>query len=322
MQKFVIRRGTTMFFILIGVSMLTYGMMFLAPGDPARLVLESRGIQDPSTEQLETFRAEHGLDEPVPVRYTKWAWGVLHGDLGQSYYSAMGSGKGSSASVSALIVERIPTTTELAVAAMFVALLIGFPAGVISALHKGQLPDYVSQIGALLGLSMPNFWFGYLLIMVFAVPFAFFPVAGAGGFDHLVLPAITMGTAHAAINTRLLRASMLEVLNEEYIHTARSKGLPERIVVYKHAVRNSLIPILTIVGLQLGFMLNGAVIVEVVFQRPGLGELLVTALLRRDYPLVQGLVLLVAVIFVVTNFFVDILYRYIDPRISLEGQRV
>lgn len=318
MKKFIIRRFITMLLILVGVSMLTYGLMFLAPGDPARLVLESKGI-DPTDEQIQAFREEHGLNDPLPVRYGRWAWKVLQGDLGESYYSEMGSGKGSPASVSALIVNRIPNTGELALAAMTVALLIAFPTGIISAVYKGQLPDYLSQIAALLGLSMPNFWLGYLLIMAFAIPLEGLPVSGSGGLEHLVLPALTMGTGLAAINTRLLRASMLEVLNEDYVGTARSKGLPEKIVVCKHAVRNALIPILTIVGLQFGFLLNGAVIVEVVFQRLGLGELLITALLRRDYPLVQGLVLLIAVIFVVTNFFVDILYRYIDPRISVEG---
>lgn len=290
--------------------MLTYGMMFLAPGDPAELILQSQLRQEPTEEQIQTFREEHGMNDPLPIRYGRWALGVLHGDLGESYFGDR--------SVSTLIWERIPQTAELAGAAMFIALLVAFPAGIISAVHQNQLPDYLSQIGALLGLSMPNFWLGYLLIMVFSLHFQLFPVAGVGGLDHLILPAVTMGTGMTAINTRLLRSSMLEVLNEEYIATARSKGLPERIVVYKHAVRNALIPILTIVGLQFGALLNGAVIVEVIFQRPGLGNLLIDALGNRNYPVVQGMVLLIAAIFVFTNTAVDILYRYIDPRIEIK----
>lgn len=313
MGEFIVRRFVTMVLVLVGVSILTYGLMFLAPSDPATQILKSQLGKEPTQAQVQEFREEHGLNDPLPVQYGRWAWDVLHGDLGESYTSGT--------SVSTLIVERIPQTTELAVAGMIIALLIAFPAGIISAVHKGQLPDYLSQLAALLGLSMPNFWLGYLLIMLFAVHFSLFPVAGAGGLDHLILPAVTMGTALAAINTRLLRCSMLEVLNEEYIATARSKGLPERIVVYKHAVRNALIPILTIVGLQFGYLLNGAVIVEVVFNRQGLGELLISALNNRNYPVVQGMVLVIAALFVVINFFVDITYRYIDPRIELEGER-
>lgn len=312
MDKFIIRRFVTMVLVLIGVSMLTYGMMYLTPGDPAELILESQLGQEPTTEQIQKFRKERGFNDPLPVRYGRWMWGVLHGDLGKSYTG--------DASVSRMIVDRAPQTVELAVSSMVVALLIAFPAGIISAVHQGQIPDYISQIAALLGLSMPNFWLGYLLIMIFSIRFDLFPVAGAGGVDHLILPAVTMGTGLAAINTRLLRSSMLEVLNEEYIDTARSKGLSERIVLYKHAVRNGLIPILTIVGLQFGYLLNGAVIVEVVFQRPGLGHLLIKALGNRNYPVVQGLVLLIAAIFVVVNTVVDIAYRYIDPRIDLEGK--
>lgn len=312
MEKFIFRRAFTMLFVLLGVTLLTYGMMFLAPGDPAELILEQQMGREPSEEEIQRFRGEHGLNDPFPIQYGRWMWNVLHGDLGDGYYTGT--------SVSSLIVERIPQTTELAMAAMIIALLIAFPAGIISAVHKDQLPDYLSQIAALLGLSMPNFWLGYLLIMIFSLHFQLFPVAGVGGLDHLILPAVTMGTGMAAINTRLLRSSMLEVLNEEYIATAQSKGLPERIVVYKHAVRNALIPIITIVGLQFGALLNGAVIVEVIFQRPGLGNLLINALNTRNYPVVQGLVMLIAVIFVMSNTVVDILYRYIDPRIELEGR--
>lgn len=313
MEEFIIRRFVTMLFVLLGVSLLTFGTLFVAPGDPAELILESRpGIDNPSEEVIQNFREKHGLNDPFPVQYGRWLWGVLHGDFGESYYG--------DTSVSALIMDRIPQTIELGVAAMFVALLIALPAGIISAVHKGQFPDYLSQIAALGGLSMPNFWLAYLLILVLAVRFPVFPLSGSGGLDHLVLPAVTMGTASAAILTRLLRASMLEVLNKEYVQTARSKGLPERIVVYKHALRNALIPIFTMVGLQFGYLVNGAFIAEVIFNRPGIGKLATEALLNRNFPVVMATTLLIAASFVLTNFFVDITYRYIDPRISLEGQ--
>lgn len=312
MLQFLIRRSSTVLLVLVGVSVLTYGLMFFTPGDPARTILRQQsGGRPPSDEAVETFRAEHGLDEPVPVQYVNWVWDVLHGDLRESYYD--------DTPVTSLIMDRLPETAELAVAGLFVSLLISLPAGVISAVHKGQFPDYVSQLAALLGVSMPNFWLGYLLIIVFALNLDLFPTYGVGGIKHLVLPAVTLGTGMAAIITRLVRSSMLEVLDEDYIRTARSKGLRGRIVVYKHALRNALIPVVTIVGLQFGYLLNGAVIVEIVFQRPGLGDLLINAIFARNYPVVQGLVLLIAVIFVMTNFLVDITYRYIDPRISFEG---
>lgn len=312
MYRYVIRRAITMVLTLFGVSVLTYLMMFFTPGDPAELILRQQFGREPSQEAIDQFRDQHGLNDPIPVQYANWIWDALHGDLGQSYFSNEG--------VSELIVERIPETAELALAAMLVALAIAIPAGIISAVHKGQLPDYASQIGSLLGVSMPNFWLGYLLIIVFSLYLGMFPVAGAGGLDHLVLPAVTLGSGVAAIITRLLRSSMLEILDEDYIRTARSKGLRERIIVYKHALRNALIPVVTIAGLQFGYLLNGAVVVEIVFQRPGLGKLVIDNIFARDYPVVQGVTLLIAVMFVAVNFLVDVTYRYIDPRIELEGR--
>lgn len=312
MEKFILRRAATMVVVLLGVSMLTYGFIFLAPGDPAHSILRKQGFDNPSEEMVQQFREKHGLDDPLPVQYGRWLWGVVHLDFGESYFRDTPVGR--------LLVDRLPQTAELAIAGMAVALLISFPAGIISALHKAQLPDYGTQFASLLGISMPNFWLGYLLIIGFSLHLNLFPVSGAGGLSHLVLPAITLGTGMAAILTRLLRASMLEVLDEEYIRTARSKGLPERIVVYKHAARNAMIPVLTVVGLSFGALLNGTLIVEVIFQRPGLGQLFVEALLNRDYPIVQASVLFTAALFVVTNSVVDVLYRYIDPRIELEGR--
>lgn len=312
MLQFLIRRSATVLLVLFGVSVLTFGLMFVTPGDPAETIMRQQmGGQSPSEEAIQEFRQEQGLDDPIPVQYVNWLADVLTGDLRESYFQ--------DTKVSTMILDRAIPTLELAVAGIAVGVAISIPAGIISAVHQGQPPDYLSQFGALLGISMPNFWLGYLLIIVFSIQLDMFPVAGVGGLDHLVLPAITLGTGMAAIITRLMRSSMLEVLDEEYIQTAHSKGLRERIVVYKHALRNALIPVVTIIGLQLGYVLNGAVVVEIVFQRPGLGNLLIQSIFSRDYPVVQGVVLVIGVIFVFTNFAVDIAYRLIDPRISFEG---
>jgi peptide/nickel transport system permease protein len=311
MYRFILRRAVSLVFVLFGVSVTTFGMVVFTPGDPAEIVLRERTAQNPSEEAIREFRAEHGLGDPLHVQYLDWMADVLRGDLGQSYYHET--------PVTTMIIQRFGETAELAVAAILVALVISIPAGVISAVHNGQLPDHASQLGSLLGVSMPNFWLGYLLIVVFSLYLNLFPVSGAGTVQELVLPALTLGSGIAAIITRLLRSSMLDVLEAEYIRTARSKGLRERIVVYKHAFRNALIPVVTIVGLQFGYLLNGAVIVEIVFQRPGLGKLLIEAIFARDYPIVQGLVLVIAVLFVVSNLLVDVAYRYIDPRIRFDG---
>jgi peptide/nickel transport system permease protein len=311
MYRFILRRAVSLVFVLFGVSVTTFGMVVFTPGDPAEIVLRERTAQNPSEEAIREFRAEHGLGDPLHVQYLDWMADVLRGDLGQSYYH--------DTPVTTMIIRRFGETAELAVAAILVALVISIPAGVISAVHNGELPDHASQLGSLLGVSMPNFWLGYLLIVVFSLYLELFPVSGAGTVRELVLPAVTLGSGIAAIITRLLRSSMLDVLDAEYIRTARSKGLRERIVVYKHAFRNALIPVVTIVGLQFGYLLNGAVIVEIVFQRPGLGKLLIEAIFARDYPIVQGLVLVIAVLFVTSNLLVDVAYRYIDPRIRFDG---
>lgn len=310
-QAYLLYRTLTAAVVLFGVSVLTFSLTYLTPGDPAETILRQQSEEPPTQAQVEAFRAEHGFDEPLIFQYTDWLAGVLRGDLGTSY----GSGR----EVTSLLVSHLPETIELGVAAMVVALVIAVPAGVLSAVHQGEWIDFGSQLAALVGVSLPNFWLGYMLIIVFSLHLGLFPVAGSGGLSHLVLPAIALGTGMAAIITRLVRTSMLDVLDSEYVDAARSKGLRERIVVYKHALRNALIPVVTVVGLQLGFVLNGAVVIEIVFQRPGLGDLLVDAVFARDYPIVQGVVLVVAVLFVMTNLLVDLVYRYLDPRINLGG---
>jgi peptide/nickel transport system permease protein len=316
MYRYTLRRAVTSVFVLFGVSVVTYLMMYLTPGDPAELVLRAQTVHDQAA--VEQFREQYRLDEPVWKQYGHWLWDVLHGDFGRSYVT--------NRPVSAMLVDNAPSTAILAVAAMAIALAIAVPAGVVSAVHKGQVPDSVSQLGSLLGVSMPNFWLGYILILVFSIgmpvrSLGVFPVSGAGSLDRLVLPALTLGSGVAAIMTRLLRSAMLEVLEEDYVRTARSKGLAERIVVYKHAFRNALIPVITVAGIQFGYLLNGAVVVEIVFARPGLGKLVIDALFDRDYPVIQAATLVIAAMFVGINFLVDVTYRYIDPRIDLRRGR-
>jgi len=313
-RAYLLYRTATSLVVLCGVSVLTFGLTFLTPGDPARTVLRQQYGQTPSRAVVEAFREKHGLDEPLVVQYVDWLIGVLQGDLGNSYLSGR--------PVVELLAEALPPTLQLSTAALVVALVVAVPAGVLSAVHQGEWIDTLSQLAALIGVSMPNFWLGYLLIIVFSLQLSLFPVAGSGGLSHLVLPAVALGTGMTAIITRLVRMSLLEVLDEPYVKTARSKGLSERIVVYKHALRNALIPVVTVVGLQFGFLLSGAVVVEIVFQRPGLGVLLVDAVFARDYPVVQGAVLLIAVLFVLTNTLVDLTYQYLDPRIQLGGSQI
>jgi peptide/nickel transport system permease protein len=313
-RAYLLYRTATSLVVLCGVSVLTFGLTFLTPGDPARTVLRQQYGQTPSRAVVEAFREKHGLDEPLVVQYVDWLIGVLQGDLGNSYLSGR--------PVVELLAEALPPTLQLSTAALVVALVVAVPAGVLSAVHQGEWIDTLSQLAALIGVSMPNFWLGYLLIIAFSLQLGLFPVAGNGGLSHLVLPAVTLGTGMTAIITRLVRMSLLEVLDEPYVKTARSKGLSERIVVYKHALRNALIPVVTVVGLQFGFLLSGAVVVEIVFQRPGLGVLLVDAVFARDYPVIQGAVLLIAVLFVLTNTLVDLTYQYLDPRIQLGGSQI
>jgi peptide/nickel transport system permease protein len=285
-------------------------MIFAAPGEPAETILREQLASQPTEQQVAQFRTEHGLNEPFPIQYLDWIGGVLQGNLGQSYYHER--------TVTELLVSNLPATIELAGTALLLSLVVSIPAGIVSAVHRDTGLDYLSQAGALLGVSMPNFWLGYLLIIVVALPLSVVPTSGAGSYAHLLLPAITLGTGLTAVTTRLLRASLLETLQESYIRTARSKGLRERVVLYRHALRSALIPVVTVVGVQLAALLNGAVVVEVVFGRPGLGRLLVDAIFARDYPVVQGTVLLLSVVFVLTNTLVDLSYRYLDPRIDLE----
>lgn len=291
---------------MLGVVTVVFLIVHLIPGDPVEIMLGEQAL----AVDREALRHEMGLDKPIHLQYVAFLKGLVRGDLGQSLHTKQ--------PVLTSIARRLPATIELAAAAMAVALLLAIPLGLLAAYKKDSLVDQGSMVFALLGISMPNFWLGPLLIIVFSLKLGWFPVSGRGSLAHVVLPAITLGTAMAAILTRMTRASMLDVIQSDYITTARAKGVRESLVVLKHAFRNALIPVVTIVGLQIGSLLAGSIITETIFAWPGIGRLTIQAINARDYPLVQGCVLIIALGYVLVNFATDLLYGLIDPRIRYE----
>lgn len=291
---------------VLGVIIIVFAMVRLAPGDPA--VFLAGEFATPQT--LQQIRERYGLDRPQHEQFMIFLGSVIRGDLGRSTRT------------NRLVIQdlrdRFPNTLELAFAAIIVALAVGIPAGVISAIKPNTWLDFFVTICSLIGVSMPVFWFGLLAILYFSVQLGWFPVAGRGTFMHLVLPAITLGVSSMAIITRMTRSAMVEVLNQDFIRTARSKGLRRSLVVNKHALRNALIPVVTVGGLEFGSLMAGAVLTETVFSWPGIGRLLVDSILARDYPVVQGAVMLIAVAFILINLFVDMVYGFIDPRIRYD----
>jgi peptide/nickel transport system permease protein len=306
MTAYLLRRILIALPTLLGVVVLVFLMVRLAPGDPA--VLLAGEFATPET--LEAIRARYGLDRSLPEQFLIYLEALLQGDLGESARSRR--------PVLEELKTYFPNTLELASAAILVAVLTGIPLGVLAALRPGSGLDLSVMVLALLGVSMPVFWFGLLAILIFSVGLGWFPVAGKGTLAHLVLPAITLGINATALLARMTRGTLLEVLSQDYIRTARAKGLAERVVIFKHALRNALIPVVTVVGLEFGTLLSGAVITETIFAWPGLGQLLVGSILARDYPVVQGAVLLVAITFVLINLLVDLLYAAIDPRVRYD----
>lgn len=291
---------------MLGVVTVVFLIVHLIPGDPVEIMLGEQAL----AVDREALRHEMGLDKPIHLQYVAFLKGLVRGDLGQSLHTKQ--------PVLTSIARRLPATIELAAAAMAVALLLAIPLGLLAAYKKDSLVDQGSMLFALLGISMPNFWLGPLLIIVFSLKLGWFPVSGRGSLAHVVLPAITLGTAMAAILTRMTRASMLDVIQSDYITAARAKGVRESLVVLKHAFRNALIPVVTIVGLQIGGLLAGSIITETIFAWPGIGRLTIQAINARDYPLVQGCVLIIALGYVLVNFATDLLYGLIDPRIRYE----
>lgn len=301
---FLIRRFLLALLVLLGVSFVVFAILHLT-GDPTVLLLPP----DAPAEEIERFRQVMGFNDPLMVQYLRFLRGALQGDFGVSLRH--------SEPAFALVLERLPATIELALAALLLALCLAIPTGIISAIKRNTVLDYVATVIALLGQAMPTFWLGIMLILVFSVRLNLLPSSGRGTLEHLLLPAITLGLFTAARIMRLTRSGMLEVLGQDYIRTARSKGLADRRVVWKHALKNASIPIVTIVGLELGTLLGGAVITETIFAWPGVGRLSVQAIFNRDYPVVQAVVFVLASGFVLVNLVVDIVYTYLDPRIRL-----
>jgi len=278
----------------------------IVPGDPVQQMLG----EGATASDLTQLRHALGLDLPLPVQYGIYLAGVVRGNLGESFRFQR--------PVTRVVLEHYPATLELAIAALIVCCGIGIPAGIVAAQKRGRPADHVIGFATLLGLSVPNFALGPLLILIFSVIIGWLPVSGRGGFSHLLLPAVTLGAALAAILTRMVRTSVLEQLGSDYVRTARAKGLTERAVLLRHAFRNALIPILTILGLQFGTLLAGTIVTETIFSWPGIGRLAVQAIEARDYPLLQGCILLIAVSYVLVNLLTDLVYAFADPRVRLQ----
>ena len=304
MIAYIANRLALSFVVIFGVSILVFLMLHLVPGDPVAVMLSEQS----SAQDARALRHELGLDQPLYFQYGLYIDRVLHGDLGRSIRLRR--------PVSELIADRFPNTLQLAVSSLALATLIGVAAGTLSATRRGHIVDYASMAGALVGVSLPSFWLGLMLIFLFGLRLRWLPIAGnQDGPWSLVLPAVTLAAVPTATIARLTRSGLLDVLGEDYIRTARAKGLGELTVNLHHALRNSIIPVITVVGVQFGVLLGGAVIVETVFAWPGIGRLLIDAVSARDFPLVQGIMLFISLGFVVVNLAADILYAYMDPRI-------
>lgn len=318
--------------VLIGISLMVFMFLHLIPGNPATVMLGERA----SPERIAELASKLGLDKPLPEQYVRFVGNLLQGDLGSSIFNLL--------PVREQLATRWPATFELAIAAMLVAIVIGIPLGILAAVRKNSIWDNSSTILSLIGVSMPVFWLGLLLIYLFAVNLQWLPPSGRIGVDagntfktitgffvldsliqrahfgevlsHLILPALTLGTIPLAILTRITRSAMLEVLSQDYVRTARAKGLAERVVIWQHALKNALLPVVTIIGLQFGTLLGGAILTETIFSWPGIGSWIYEGILNRDYPVVQGGVIFVALVFVIVNLIVDLSYALLDPRIQ------
>ncbi|MDR7484323.1 MAG: ABC transporter permease [Armatimonadota bacterium] len=312
MTAYIVRRLIALVPVLLIVATVGFFLIYLTPGDPAAVMLGP----DATDEQLRALRHLMGLDRPLPVQLLRWYSRMLRGDLGYSIFL--------NRPVLQAIIERLEPTALLTTLSLLIAVAIGVPAGIIAAVRRNTWLDQVSMGVALFGVSVPNFWLGLNLILLFSVSLGLFPVAGyvpvgqsvAGALRSLVLPAVTLGISASALIARMTRSSMLEVLGQDFIRTARAKGNRERRVVYRHALRNALIPTVTVVGLAMGGLLAGAIVTETVFALPGVGRLVISSVLRRDYPVVQGILMFIAAVYVLVNLLIDVVYVYLDPRVK------
>ncbi|MGA1876339.1 MAG: nickel ABC transporter permease [bacterium] len=303
---YILKRIFWLFPVVLGVITLVFLLIHLIPGDPVDIMLG----ENARSLDKQILHHELGLDKPLLNQYVDFLKKIGRGNLGKSLHSQQ--------PVLAIILEKYPATLELMLAAILVALAISLPLGILSALKQYSFMDHASLFLSLLGISMPHFWLGPILILLFSIKLGWLPVSGRGGPSHVILPAITLGTAMAAILTRMVRSSLLEVLEDDYITTAKSKGLSFKRVILKHALKNAFIPVLTVVSLQIGALLTGSIITEMIFAWPGLGRLTIQAIYTRDYPLVQGCVLIISISYVVVNLLTDLAYTVIDPRIRYD----
>jgi peptide/nickel transport system permease protein len=304
MIRFVVRRLLQTIFVLVGVSFLSFGVLFVT-GDPA---LQMVG-PDATAQQIEDLRHQMGFDRPWPIQYLDFMGKAVRGDFGVSIRNRQPAFD--------LVKERLPATLQLAGAALAIALIVALPVGIFSATRRNSTYDSLAMLGALLGQSVPVFWLGLMLVLVFGVNLRWLPISGYGEPQNLVLPALTLGTYSMARNARLVRSSMLEVLGLDFVRTARAKGLTSLAVVVRHALKNALLPVVTVVGLEFGVLLGGAIVTETIFAWPGVGRLMLNAIQGKDYPLVEAAVITLALVFVVLNLLVDLAYGYLDPRIRL-----
>jgi peptide/nickel transport system permease protein len=308
MSEYLIRRLALSLVAMLGVITIVFVLLHLT-GDPAALLV----TQDATRQDMERIRQAYGLDRPLSVQYARYIGRVARADLGYSYRQGL--------PVIELVREHLGATFELALAALAVAMLLGVALGMVAAARRGSTVDTAAMTAALLGTSMPSFWLGLLLIIVFGVRLGWLPVSGYGGLDHLVMPAFVLGGFYAAQVSRLTRTSLLDVLAQDYVRTGRAKGLTGRVLLFKHALRNAALPVLTVLGLHFGQMLGGALIVESIFAWPGMGRLAVQAVLGRDFPVVQGATIVGAAVFIAVNLTVDLLYGWVDPRLRSAAQR-
>ena len=307
MLRYIVRRVLFLIPVLLGVAFCVFTLLYLTPGDPARMVLGDLATED----AVQEFRNREGLNDPFLVQFGNYVWkAVTKGDIGRSYVTKR--------SVAQEVLSAFPATLKLSALAMVIAILVGLPCGILSAIKQYSLFDTVTMIFAMIGLSMPVFWLGLLLILLFSVHLRWLPSSGFGTFKATILPAVSLSAQAISKVTRMTRSSMLEVIRADYIRTARAKGQKEFVVIWVHALHNALIPVVTLCGLQFGHLLAGAILTESIFAIPGVGRLMVSSIMQRDYPMVQGGVLFIAIAFSIVNLLVDLVYAYIDPRIKAQ----
>lgn len=312
MTVYLIRRLLSIVPVWFGISLVAFTLANLTPGDPARMMMQRQLDRQPTAAEVEWGRAELRLDDPFVVRYVRWVANAAGGDLGTSYRTGE--------SVTRALMDRFPSTLQIAVLGLGVAIVLALPLGALAAVWRNSVVDHFSRILALLAASMPSYWVAYLLILLFSVNLHLLPVAGRGSWKHLVLPSVTLGLAATAGLMRLTRSEMLEALGQDFIRTGRAKGLGPRALVIGHAMRNALIPVVTVAGMRFAGLLGGAVIVETIFAWPGIGKYVLDSIFDRDYPVIQGFVVFMGTVFLLVNLAVDIAYGFLDPRIRLAGK--